>query len=290
MRGDLYKEGLKIMLAALCVGESRRRWMSFRRRPPVVKSELVTAGSGRYLKITADKGRNGQIDWVGVRKAAGRETSRLLIPRGIIPPSGSRIAAFRGVELARQLMTSAAVELLKIVAINPRLVKIAIYDPRGVMPELPIQFIPYASDVRVITNRFDRYKAQQFMAMQQFGAVLSVTDDPAETGGSLLLIAPEGFSKGDNILMPRGWIMTADSPVEHKKGVIYRYLPKVSHGLLSSTPLGCDAVQFLSGLYELSGIREIAVRPPEFLQTSGHTITLKDAAWRLAGLDIGISV
>ncbi len=269
------------MLAALCVSEPRRRWMSFRSRPPVVKSELVTAGSGRYLKITADKGRKGQLDWAGVRKAAGRETSRLLIPRGIIPPSGSRIAAFKGVELSRQLMALAAAELLKTVAVNPRLVKIAVYDPRGIMPDLPLRFIPYASDVRVITNRFDRYKAQQYTAMQQFGAVLTVTDDPTETGGSLLLIAPEGFSLSDNIPVPRGWTMTADSRMAHKKGVIYGYLPKVPHSLLSSTPLGCDAVQFLAGLYELSSVREIAVKPPEFLQTGGHTITLKDAAWRL---------
>ena len=279
-----------LMLAALCFAEPRRRWMSLRLRPPAVKSELVKAGSGRFLRITAETGRNGRPNWNDVKNAAGREASRLLLPRGISPPPEVRIAPFQGTELFRRLMAATAVELLKSVSINPRLIKISIYDPQAAMPDLPLLYLPYASDVRVVTKRPERYKAQQYTAMLQFGAVLTVTGETAQTNGSLLLIAPDGLSQGDENFSVNGWILTTRYNESYAKGVIHGYLPRVPHSLLTLTPPGCDTVQFLSGLYELSNVREIAAKPPEFLQTGGHTITLKDAAWRLAGIDIGISV
>mgnify|MGYP001001369599 FL=1 len=286
------------MLSALCVREPRRRWLSLRRRPPAVYSELVSAGSGKFLKITAEVGRNGNLNWADIRHAAGRESSRLLLPQVVTPPQNSRITAFQGVELSRRLMSSAAVKLLKIVAVNPRLVKVTVYDPQAVMPDLPLMFLPFAADVGVITRRPERYEVQCYTAMQQYGAVLSVSMDLAVMDGSLLLLAPDepedSCRELKQMISRHGWVLTARSPKSQSeqfdkhidyKGVIHGYIPRVSNCILDAKPPGCDAAQFLAGLFELSSVREIASKPPEFLQTGGHIIALKDAAWRLACCD-----
>lgn len=39
-----------------------------------------------------------------------------------------------------------------------------------------------------------------------------------------------------------------------------------------------------------AGAKKIASRPPLMLRIGGRNIHLKDAAWKLAGLDIGMSV
>lgn len=280
------------MLAALCVGRLRRRLLSLGPRPPTVHSEFVKAGSGRYLKITAYTGKNGIPDWGAVRRAAGTEAGRLLLPRGIKPPPDIGITPFAGVELARKLMELSAAAMLKIVAINPRMVKISIYDLQAVMPDLPLTFLPYASDIRVITLRPERFARSQFEAMHQSGAVLTVTGDLAALSGSLIILAPDGLPRDyGQRFCARGWVLSARrSTYNNGKGVINGYIPRLSGRLLAAVPNGCDALNFLAGLYELSGVNEIADKPPEFIQTEGHTITLKDAAWLLAGIDIGISV
>ena len=282
------------MLAALCVNQSRRRWKRFRLRPPAVKADLVRAGSGQYLKITAETGRGGVLDWTAIRRGAGREAGRLLLPRGVNPPIDSGIMPFAGIELARRLMELAAVAMLEIVAVNPRIVKISIYDLQATMPDLPISFLPFASEVCVVTLYPHRYAQQQYEAMHRYGAVLNVTNNSDCISGSLLVLVPNDMGMDfKEKLSAKGWVLCARNfsySKKNTKGIIYGFIPRLSHKLLAAVPPGCDALQFMAGLYELSGVHEIADKPPEFMQTGGRTITLKDAAWMLAGIDIGISV
>ena len=276
------------MLVAVCLSEPRRRFLSRRRRPPEVRAEFVGAGSGRYVKITADVGRDGQPDWTAVRRAAGREAGRLLLPQGFVPPVQARVGTFDGIALARKMVEKAGVALLKAVSMHPRLVQIGVDDPQGSCPDLPLAFLPYAADVRVATRRPDRYARQRYLAMELYGATLSVTAEPGSLSGSLLLLAPDGPSEGMERVAGRGLVLSA-VPAQGK-AVVDGYIPRAPRGVLEANPPGCDPQRFLAGLYELSGVREIAAGPPEFLRMGAHILTLRDAAWRLAGLDIGITV
>ena len=297
------------MLAALSITEPRRRLLGIRRRKTSVTSEFVTAGSGRYLRINAEKGHNGQLNWNLIQQAAGRETGRLLLPRGLNPPENSRILPFEGHALAWEMMRKTGLALLKLLAINPRLVKVSIIDPQAVLPDMTLEFFPYASDVVVVTNRPDRYTRQQYESMKRFGAVLVVTPDMGSLSGSLLILAPNGISDRGIPFTGRELILSGikgdslpvnlrEPEAKKAKGLIDGYMPHVPHSLLGAMPPGCDSGLFLAGLYELSGVKEIALQPPEFLHLagptnhpdSGKTITFKDAALKLAGIDIGISV
>ena len=156
------------MLAVLCVTKPRKGLFGLRRRA-AVRAEIIDSGSGEFLKITAEQGRKG-LDWDRVRMAAGRESGRLLLPRGLLPPPGCGIKPFCGVELQRKLMSHAAAALLKNVAVSPRLVRISVYDPQAAMPDLPLLLVPFAADIRVCTNRPERYAPQKHAAMREYGA------------------------------------------------------------------------------------------------------------------------
>ena len=283
------------MLTAVCLAEPRRRWLSRRIRPPEVRAEFAAAGSGRFVKITAEVGRNGEPDWAAVRRAAGREAGRLLLPAGVTPPAGSRIGRFAGHALSRRMMENAALALLQAVGMHPRLVQVGIYDPQAVCPDLPLRFLAYADDVRVATGRPDRYARQRYAAMAEYGAALMVGEDPSALEGSLLILAPDGPPAGDRPLRAKGLLLSAlpcGSPAfcGGMAGVADAYRPRVPEALAAACPRGCGLEGFLAGLYELSGVQEIAEGPPEFLRVGGRLLALKDAAWRLAGLDIGLSV
>ncbi len=293
------------MLAALCITEPGRRWLSRRRRPPEVRAEVVTAGSGRFVQITAEIGRDGEPDWAAVRRAAGREAGRLLLPAGVLPPAESRITPFAGRALSRRMMENAGLALLQAVGMHPRLVQIGVYDPQAVYPDLSLRFLPYAADVRVATARPERYAQQRYVAMTEFGAALAVTDirsaDPSVMDGSLLLFAPDGPPEGfGRPLQAKGLLLSAlpcdkalrygESASSGRMGMVVGYRPRVPAALAAACPPGCRIEDFMAGLYELSGVKELADAPPEFLRIGGRLLALKDAAWRLAGLDIGISV
>ena len=122
--------------------------------------------------------------------------------------------------------------------------------------------------------------------MDKYGATLPITADVRVLDNSMLVLAPYGLGQ----LRPHthGLVLSIDQ--ENYPGIVGGYVPQVSSACLNAIPDGCDAWDFLAGLYELSGVRTIALHPPMLLRLNGKNITLRDAAWKLAGLDIGISV
>lgn len=284
------------MLAVLCVTKPRKGLFGLRRRA-AVRAEIIDSGSGEFLKITAEQGRKG-LDWDRVRMAAGRESGRLLLPQGLLPPPGCGIKPFRGVELQRKLMSHAAAALLKNVAVSPRLVRISVYDPQAAMPDLPLLLVPFAADIRVCTNRPERYAPQKHAAMREYGAVLTVTTRAGQLNESLLVLAPDANPSDcawlKHLATTGGFVMTAAAAEEIRHfeftEVIHGYIPHASESLLSDVPAGCGPIQFLSGLYELSGARQLGANPPKYLIIGGQTVPLKSAALKLAGIDMGIPI
>ena len=77
---------------------------------------------------------------------------------------------------------------------------------------------------------------------------------------------------------------------EDRPGVAGGYVPRVPAEWLSRLPEGCDAWAFLAGLYERSGLWELAAYPPSLLCMQGRTVPLREACWKLAGLDMSLTV
>lgn len=277
------------MLAVLQLDTPPKRtfWRRHRaRRKNSVRAQVVPVGMGGYLQITAVPDREGQIDWDEVREAAGREAGRMLFPAGVRPPGGYGFGSFSGHALSRALMAAAAQQLLRMASVPPKHMSIGLYDPSGSLATLVPALLPFAADVRVVTGRPQAYEGAERIAMAMFGAALPVTREAETLTGAKLILAPEGLGH----IRPRARGLVLSGVPDDRPGVVGGYVPQVPPQWLQNAPDRCDIWRFLAGLYELSGLREIAAEPPRLLYVGGHTFSLRDAAWKLAGLDIGISV
>lgn len=277
------------MLAVLQLDTPPKRtfWRRHRaRRKNSVRAQVVPVGTGGYLQITAVPDREGQIDWDEVREAAGREAGRMLFPAGVRPPGGYGFGSFSGHALSRALMAAAAQQLLRMASVPPKHMSIGLYDPSGSLATLVPALLPFAADVRVVTGRPQAYEGAERIAMAMFGAALPVTREAETLTGAKLILAPEGLGH----IRPRARGLVLSGVPDDRSGVVGGYVPQVPPQWLQNAPDRCDIWRFLAGLYELSGLREIAAEPPRLLYVGGHTFSLRDAAWKLAGLDIGISV
>ena len=277
------------MLAVLQLDTPPKRtfWRRHRaRRKNSVHEQVVPVGTSGYLQITAMPDREGQIDWDEVREAAGREAGRMLFPAGVRPPGGYGFGSFSGHALSRALMAAAAQQLLRMASVPPKHMSIGLYDPSGSLAALVPALLPFAADVRVVTGRPQAYEGAERIAMAMFGAALPVTREAETLTGAKLILAPEGLGH----IRPRARGLVLSGVPDDRPGVVGGYVPQVPPQWLQNAPDRCDIWRFLAGLYELSGLREIAAEPPRLLYVGGHTFSLRDAAWKLAGLDIGISV
>ena len=52
-----------------------------------------------------------------------------------------------------------------------------VYDPQGTRPDLAVSLLPYAAEVRVATGRPERYRTAQRVAMEEYGATLTFTQE-----------------------------------------------------------------------------------------------------------------
>ena len=277
------------MLAVLQLDTPPKRtfWRRRRaRRKNYVRAQGVPVGTGGYLQITAVPDREGRIDWDEVRQAAGREAGRMLFPAGVRPPEGYGFGSFSGHALSRALMAAAAQQLLRMASVPPKHMSIGLYDPSGSLATLVPALLPFAADVRVVTGRPQAYEGAERIAMAMFGAALPVTREAETLTGAKLILAPDGLGH----FRPRARGLVLSGVPDDRPGVVGGYVPQVPPQWLQNAPDRCDIWRFLAGLYELSGLREIAAEPPRLLYVGGHTFSLRDAAWKLAGLDIGISV
>ena len=273
------------MVVALQVaGPAPRRW--FRRRKASAQMEKIRVGDGMYYLITARPDKRGRLPWEEIRRLAGRGAGRMLLPGGLEGPDEAGIKPFCGELLGQEMMAITAVHLLRVGTAAPRRTMAAIYDPRGRMPQLAPALLPYTADVRVVTSRPELYEEQEEKAMDQYGATFLVTGDTAALHRAPLVLAPEGL--GGQRAGTRGYVLSGVQ--ETGRNVVGGYIPRIPSDWLAAKPAFCDPWIFLSAMYEWGGLRGILARPPAALWMNGRYIRIEEAALKLAGLDIGISV
>lgn len=256
----------------------------FSRKGEVI-SRLVTVPDGHYLLITAAENRRGQVDWREIRRVAGNEAAHLLLPTGVTPPPDSGIIPFAGQALQQALMLQTALKLLQMVPALPRR-RVVIDDPQGNHTALVQELIPHAADLRILTATPVAYADTVAAVMEQHGACLPVTTDPACITDAALVLAPDGLTAPASL--PRGWVLSGTA-TPHPRAIT-GYIPAHTAAFMDSLPPECDIWLYLAGLYERSSVHRLGDTPPLTLCTGGQTLSINDIGWRLAGLDIGLSV
>lgn len=255
------------------------------RRHGEVRSHFVSLPGGHYIQLEADCNRRGRVDWPEVRRVAGSEATRLLLPKRLSPPADSGLAPFAGNALRQALMLQTALHLLETLPVLSRC-PVVMYDPQARHAALTEQLVPLAADLRIVTARPAAYRPAVEAAMARYGACLPLTDDRSCLAEAALILAPNGIDGPAPI--SRGWVLSGvDQP---RPRTITGYIPASCASYSPFLPPGCDIWDFLAGLYELSGIRCIGEEPPLTLCAGSQHLSIGDLSWQLTGLDIGISV
>ncbi len=249
-----------------------------------IETEWIPVGRKGYQLLGVLPDRKGRIDWEGIRLAAGEDDVRFLLPVGLSVPEEYGLPLFEGRRLGQELMAIAGLYLLRKMQGTPRRLSVALYDPRGCMPGLAAALLPYAGEVRVVTRDPARFTAQEEWAMEAYGATFVVTEDKEALGGAALVLAPEGLGG----FCPGGWVLSGVP--ETGRHVVDGYIPQVPAVWLDAVPDRIDPWLFLAALYEEGAIPEILSRPPVSLRCDGKILRTEEVLWRVAGLDIGISV
>lgn len=121
------------MMAALQLAAPLPRRL-FRRQRAQAEAAWIRVGEGKYRCITARPDKHGNFPWEDIRELAGRAAGRMLLPPGFTPPRESGLRPFQGQLLGRELMAVTAVHLIRMAAVSPGRMPVAIYDPQAVMP------------------------------------------------------------------------------------------------------------------------------------------------------------
>ena len=254
-------------------------------RKGAVSSRIISLPDGHYLLITAKENRRGLVDWDEIRRIAGGEATHLLMLSDITPPPDSGISPFNGQALRQALLKATALHLLTTLpALSRR--RIVIDDPDGCHTQLADALIPLSADLRILTVHPDAYATTVTTAMEEYGACLPITNNKAITADAALVLAPDGPT--DETSPPRGWLLSGKST--SKSRAITGYLPSDASRYLLYCPSDIDGWAFLAGLYERSHIDELGTKPPQTVYAENRPLTIRDLAWRLAGLDIGLTV
>lgn len=284
------------MLTVLEIGKRRRRTLgayirSGFRPPRLLTVRQVKGGIGCFRVVTIYPDKRGGLPWEAVREAAGGEARHLLCPEGLVLPEEKGLAPFQPTgQLQCHLMQLAAWSLLKQAARQrdkecQRRLSAGVYDPQGTRPDLAVSLLPYAAEVRVATGRPERYRTAQRVAMEEYGATLTFTQEQGSFAGIQLLLLAE---QPDRLLQGGGLILTPFAIQE--KRMAGDFIPRKTgktEQWLAGCPEGIEPGLFLAGLYERSGVRDMVEEPPESALLAGRRRPLPDLLSRLPGLDIG---
>lgn len=196
------------MLMVLEIGKRRRRGLreylrSALRPPRRLEVREVVRETGRYGILTAYPDKKGELPWEDVRQAAGKEARHLLCPAGCTLPEEEGLLPFRpSGQMQGQLMQQAALFLLRRASRGKkqRRIAVGVYDPDGVRPDLAVSLLPYAAEVQVNTGCPQRYRSAGRIAMEEYGASLTLVG----TAGGCSGIADAPFAGAASLSAGRG--------------------------------------------------------------------------------------
>ncbi|MBQ4626591.1 MAG: hypothetical protein IJB45_04990 [Clostridia bacterium] len=114
------------------------------------------------------------INWAAVCEKCGRYSSRIIAPRTVTLPEINNLRRFVSRSTVSSLIFNTAVRYIEKAKLPPDKISITLTDRYAVMASRVCRLLPFASLVRVITTRPERYASACVKAMEDFGATLII--------------------------------------------------------------------------------------------------------------------
>ncbi len=263
-------------------GLMKRSWRCLRPAKPLAV-QVAVKGGAPFLCVTVSK-KHGRIPWEEIAFYAGRCAGRMLLPNGLLPPVDCPVKAFHPTVLAALALFNTACAVLAQRHAPPEMERITLLDPTGALARRAHRLLPFASLVRIVTQKPAAYQQAAERAMEDYGAALLVQETGIGAGDSTVVIAPYGLN-GDFVPAARCAVFLGAGHVCEAGGITIRAegfdLPEPYQRLL---PEGIDADRFACALYEECGLRALGERTYTSLQLYGAMTTTGGAAKMLGAL------
>lgn len=239
------------MFVVLRIINAEENRIKRKQRKIIANSQVVPHSTDKGLPFfTLDvlEGKKG-IDWESVSEKCGRYSSRIVAPRTVTLPEIKNLRRFISRSAVPMLIFNTALKEINKAKLPPDKISITLTDRNAVMSSSVCRLLPFASLVRVITTRPERYASACIKAMEDFGATLIIRPSYEPVSSTDVVICCDGVVTP---AMENSLVFT-DS---RKSGGKVRFcgsgleLLPVHREII---PENIDSVDFAGALFELCG-------------------------------------
>lgn len=236
------------MLTFLTVEKPKKKSVFFLRNKVYALEKETQGIRVKYIRYVQ---RAGRIRWDKIRKLCSDESDRLLSPKELIFPKNSGLMRFESFGLRERLCLNASIEVLRIVRSQKRKIRVAVYDPEGIIADSAEMLLKYADRVAAVTGMTGIYSAEAQRIMDERGAVLTVSRNPGVLSTADLVVAPAVLREVLPLKKQAVLLTVGEPQVYQKCRVFFGYDFKVSEDLENLVPEGFEKMYFMSALYTL---------------------------------------
>lgn len=234
----------------------------------------VKRARGVYLKHITYISYSGKIKTERINEIVGAQRNHLLCLPSLKFPENSGYKRFYLPEFSARLCTNMALYVLSR-CVNPTRLKIGVYDPNACECDFLHSLMEYVSDVVVVTEEAEKYRAVVDEIMDEQGASAMVTKQTDELCNCNMIIAPYAITEKLPI-SNEALVLTGEAPKEQTSGLVYyKYYFKMPNGFDRIKPSELDEEYFCSALYTLGRQYQLGSIVPSLCRNYSSSQTVK---------------
>lgn len=250
-----------------------------RLRPKPLSVQRRNLPDTYYMEITAPVTRKGP-DWAAVRRAAGNEAGRLILPSGITAPPGSGVAEYDATAFLRRVLLNGAAAVCESAAAHGARFSVLLLDREANCPFVVPRLMRSAVTVYIVTARGEEYTryADNIFALTGARPIVTAQDIAADCN---IMLAPYGFDGLGSI----AW-RTATFVGDLRSGIYLSGDMTGFGGYESCVPKGYGSAKFLAAMCERAHVRPLCEVLPDSFYDGGAKISLTQLAHQICTLDM----
>ncbi len=179
------------MFAALTLADTKKENILrriFARSKPTVTYEKKGIGKDEYYLITC-KSYCGKVDYKEIARLSGNQKNRLVISKKISLPKDCEINAYCPDKFNRFLLKNGVLNVLKRASVSPATIDICLCDACGKDSDFLLSLLPYSVNLTVLTDRPNAYNEARTVALSEYGAPVSISQNPRYVRKADILIS-----------------------------------------------------------------------------------------------------
>lgn len=215
-----------------------------------------------------------KINWKRIKNTIGSARHELLCAENTELPENMGFSRFNSKQLIKRLSENTAMSALINAKINPRKLKLTLYDKRGQYSDFAQLLTGFTTNLKVITGAMDFYTDETDRIMEEQGCCVTAYDDIRRGFPCDVFLSPELIDR----YIPSSaetLIITSCKPAVPIKGkIIFDYNFDLPDCYKQLKPESIDDKYFACALYSKGSVYNLgSVVPKSLISTHGVTNT-----------------